>query len=264
MFTKKENVRPPGFETIGTYSYDSCTAVEPQPDGYGTDIVIPDDEKEYFDTVRAEAIKGDIEAQMALALCYIEGKGVRADARRGLQELEAIAEKGCVDAMDMLVQYYRDGTCGIRKDRQKLAVWLTRAAAAGSTFAWEELASSYAKGKNGFPENREKAHLWFYRLYKNGDNGYAKLAYAVGLFNGYQENPEQELSTKRLLLEQMDEILDLDIFKSGPRIRAEIMIEQMAKEGYDPARYTLDCIKRIKMQRIAAKIIREIYNNLEF
>ncbi len=258
LFAKKHDKTIPKLETISTYADESCRAAE----GQISEPVIFDDDRNYFEAVRADAITGDVEAEMALALCYIEGKGVTADVPRGMRELELVAAKGYVDAMDALAEYYRDGMYGIRKDLTKMAVWLTRGAEAGSFYAMEELASNYAGGKNGFREDHEVAHLWYYRLYKNGGGSLAKLMYAVGLFNGYPENPEKQQSNARLLLEEIDEILDLDILKSGQRVRGESMIKQMADEGYRPAQYVLSGIRRMKAEKVVADIIKNIYNNV--
>ena len=258
LFAKKHDKTIPVFETISKYADESCRAAE----GQASEPVIFDDDRNYFEAVRAGALDGDIEAQMALALCYIEGKGVTADVPRGMHELELVAAKGYVDAMDALVEYYRDGRFGIRKNLTKMAVWLTRGAEAGSFYAMEELASNYAGGKNGFREDHEAAHLWYYRLYKNGGGSLNKLMYAVGLFNGYPENPEKQQSNARLLLEEIDEILDLDILKSGQRIRGESMIKQMADDGYRPAQYVLSGIRRMRAEKVVADIIKDIYNNV--
>ncbi len=258
LFAKKHDKTIPEIETISKYADESCRAAE----GQTSEPVIFDDDRSYFEAVRSDAIYGDVEAEMALALCYIEGKGVTADVPRGMHELELVAAKGYVDAMDALAEYYRDGRFGIRKNLTKMAVWLTRGAEAGSIYAMEELASNYAGGKNGFRENHELAHLWYYRLYKNGGGSLAKLMYAVGLFNGYPEDPEKQQSNARLLLEEIDEILDLDILKSGQRVRGESMIKRMADDGYRPAQYVLKDIKRIKAEKVVADIIKEIYNNV--
>lgn len=258
LFAKKRDKTIPEIKSISTYADESCRAAE----GQTSEPVIFDDDRSYFEAVRADAITGDVEAEMALALCYIEGKGVTADVPRGMHELELVAAKGYVDAMDALAEYYRDGMYGIRKDLTKMAVWLTRGAEAGSFYAMEELASNYAGGKNGFQEDHEAAHLWYYRLYKNGGGSLAKLMYAVGLFNGYPEDPEKQPTNVRLLLEEVEKILDWDILKSEQRVRGESMIKQMADEGYRPAQSALKGIRRIKAEKVVADIIKNIYNNV--
>lgn len=86
--------------------------------------------------------------------------------------------------------------------------------------------------------------------------------YAVGLFNGYPEDPEKQPTNVRLLLEEVEKILDWDILKSGQRVRGKSMIKQMADEGYRPAQSALKDIRRIKAGKVVADIIKNIYNNV--
>lgn len=207
-------------------------------------------DEEYYNTVlRAATEEQDEEARMALFICLIEGRGVQAAPRTGFSGLTFLAHEGNVDAMEYLIESYRDGIRNLvpRDDRQ-FQYWLEKAAAAGSYFARAELARCYRQGLHGFPKSPFDAHVWFYRIYNSKDRDpESTFFYALGLLAGYSENPEWHT--------------DKGVFDSD-RITGEALISTLADSNYGPAKEVLKQIRigyaKGVLQQICSHLFGEI------
>lgn len=69
---------------------------------------------------------GHAMAGWALGKLYLAGKLVQQDAQRGLKLLEASAAQQCPQAVEALIEIYRDGKYGVPADEERLAHWVSR------------------------------------------------------------------------------------------------------------------------------------------
>eukprot|EP00466_Bigelowiella_natans_P005123 jgi/Bigna1/87049/estExt_fgenesh1_pg.C_160111 len=108
-------------------------------------------------TVQAEtwtdrATKGEPKAMMQTALRYITGIGVEQDFQK--------AECGSFQAMQMIGEWYLNGTGPYRADAEAAVHWLDKAADAGSTSAMYSLGILFMQGNKVSTDLKRAVNYW--------------------------------------------------------------------------------------------------------
>lgn len=104
------------------------------------------------------ASSGCVNAQVALGLDYIYGRGVDRDPVRALSWLRRAASAGDVYAQYTVADLYASGQ-GVDRSWSRAAYWYRRAAEQGSAYAQARLGALYAAGR-GVVRDRVSALMW--------------------------------------------------------------------------------------------------------
>jgi len=111
-----------------------------------------------FESVKAEAEKGDPDFQYELGYCFYDGKGVTKNPGESVRWFRLAAEQDHVGAQnDLGVRYL--GGWGIAKDLSEAAKWLRKAAEQGDAGAQFNLGNMYVEGK-GVAKDFVAAYKW--------------------------------------------------------------------------------------------------------
>jgi TPR repeat protein len=139
-------------------------------------------EKHQFQAIKAQAERGDAQAQFILGNLYAFGSGTSRDLAKAAKWHRKAAEQGLATAQLRLGLDYLNGI-GVKADPIEGTKWLHRSADQGSSEAEFELARSYAEGK-GVGENPVEAARWYRRA---ADQHFAPAQFALGncYFDGY-------------------------------------------------------------------------------
>jgi TPR repeat protein len=136
----------------------------------GSAIQLPgqstDADRKRFDEIKAQADKGDAEAQLNVAAHYTSGDGVARDPAKAVKYIRKAAEQGSARAQCMLGLIYANGN-GVKPDLAESARWLHRAATQGLAEAQFDLGMCYAKG-DGVGENAVLAADWYRKAAAQG------------------------------------------------------------------------------------------------
>jgi TPR repeat protein len=119
--------------------------------------------------LKARAEKGDANAQIDLAACYINGESVKGDAAEAVNWLLKAANQGSARAQNNLGILYLK-SYGKTKDRANAVqsfLWISKAAAQGYPDAQHNLGAAYRDGF-GAPRNLDKAVMWFRKAAEQG------------------------------------------------------------------------------------------------
>ena len=113
------------------------------------------------------AKQGHMWALLRLSECYLEGKGVALDRKKGVQTLCLIIDKSenaylRAVAMFRLSHCYRDGF-GVQKNFDECTKWLRKSAEMGFFPAQTELGNAYLNGHYKIPKDEEQGRLWLKR-----------------------------------------------------------------------------------------------------
>jgi len=113
------------------------------------------------------AYQGHSWAQLNLSECYLEGKGIALDRKKGVETLRLIIDKSDnaylrAVAMFRLSHCYRDGF-GVQKDFSECTKWLRKSAEMGFFSAQKELGNAYLNGNFKIPKDQELGRLWLMR-----------------------------------------------------------------------------------------------------
>ena len=113
------------------------------------------------------ANQGHMWALLNLSECYLEGKGVALDRKKGVQTLCLIIDKSenaylRAVAMFRLSHCYRDGF-GLQKNFDECTKWLRKSAELGFFPAQTELGNAYLNGHYKIPKDEEQGRLWLKR-----------------------------------------------------------------------------------------------------
>lgn len=117
-------------------------------------------ERESFSQTKAQAEKGDAEAQLRLGALYASGIGVARDLSKAAKWHRKAAEQGLDRAEYQLGQDYAEGF-GVKPDRLEASRWYHRAAEQGLAEAQLALGLCYAKGGDDLEINGVEAAKWF-------------------------------------------------------------------------------------------------------
>lgn len=137
-------------------------------------------------TARAEA--GDAAAQVALAVLYAKGDGVRQDYAAAASWFHRAAEQGVARAQYDLGVLYERGR-GVPIDYAQAALWYRKAAQRNHPLAEYNLAVAYTKGE-GVGRNLSEAAVWYHRAAAQG-----VVAAMVNLAILYERGDGVEAST---------------------------------------------------------------------
>ena len=143
---------------------------------------MPQDFAKAYEWYRLAADAGDREAQFALGMMYMQGRGVAQNRAIGADYVEKAANQGQVDAMYHLGLHPRwkgRSASRIRRGPRRL---LAAAAESGSPDAQYALAQLYAVGDRR-PQDESVAVQWFASAARLGIVP-AQVDYAIRLFNG--------------------------------------------------------------------------------
>ena len=130
----------------------------------------------------AAAHAGQPVAQYLLGALYARGDGVMADPKRAFRYFSAAAEKGNLKAMHNLGIAYAQGI-GTAKDEAKAAKWFTLAAERGYVDSAFDLAVMYERGL-GVVQNLTQAMKWYAVAGRAGDKpSKARVEFLRGQLN---------------------------------------------------------------------------------
>lgn len=144
----------------------------------------------------AKAKSGNPGAEVAVGVCYAEGKGVTPDPQQAAAWYRKAADQGYVKGEIHLADLYRDGQGKIfPRDMQQAAHWYRKAADQGDSGAQGTLGMLYTLGQ-GVPRSDEDAYFWL-----------DLAASAPGADQSQYAINRQNVGT-RITADQLDEIHD--------------------------------------------------------
>ena len=114
-------------------------------DRLGTLEVNKEGKANYSNGLLENARAGIVSAQVKLAGCYAEGRGVRVNRREAAKWYQAAAEKGNVTAQCHLGRCYEKGW-GVKKSELEAVQWYGKAAAQGDSYGEFLLGVAYECG----------------------------------------------------------------------------------------------------------------------
>jgi TPR repeat protein len=118
-----------------------------------------DAERKQFEFVKAQAERGDAQAQLTLGSYYASGSGVTRDLSKAAKWRRKAAEQGLARAQYQVAYEYANGI-GVKLDHIEAFNWLRRAADQGLADAQFELGECYANGE-GTAQNQVEAAKWY-------------------------------------------------------------------------------------------------------
>jgi len=133
---------------------------------YGSDKASVDYKKAFNIFGHASKI-GDLDAQTALGIMHIEGKGTAQNDQKGILLLEKSADKGHAKAQYYLGAMYYLGI-GVEQDFKKAHQWIKKAALQSHADAQNNLAQMYEVGK-GTIKDLALANKWYAKSAKFGN-----------------------------------------------------------------------------------------------
>lgn len=135
-----------------------------------------------FQAIEPDAARGDPEAQTALGMLLIGGRGVPKDEARGLRLVRAAATAGHANAQWLLGELLSNAR-GVARNDVEAAAWYHKAALQGMPLAIGRYGLMLAHGR-GVVRNEAAAVDWWRRGAEAGDpdsQGLLGLAYADGV-----------------------------------------------------------------------------------
>lgn len=137
--------------------------------------------EDVFEKTKADAKKGDPEAQARLGFMYNEGKGVPRDWEEGVKWYRNAANQGHPNGQFNLANCYADGR-GIERNYKEAIKWYTLSANQGYASSQNNLGVIYREGE-GVSQDYEEAFKWFKLASDQGD-ATAQCSLAFQYFNG--------------------------------------------------------------------------------
>lgn len=140
----------------------------PQPESRPTPIpeVTSDDRSDVYLTTFRKAENGDVEAALALALMYLKGEGVEANAGESVVWFRTAAMGGNATAMNYYgVQLWKGN--GIREDKNQAVKWFQKAADHGDASGAFNMGRALSEGE-GVEKDTEEALRYFRLAEKRG------------------------------------------------------------------------------------------------
>lgn len=138
-------------------------------------------DKRQFELTKAQAEKGDPQAQLSLGSLYASGQGVGRDLSKAAKWHRKAAEQGLAQAQ-LRVAFEYEGGIGVKLDYLEAIKWLRRAAEQGLADAQYQLGFCYANG-DGVAEDHVQAAKW-YRKAADQNLPNAQCALATCYFEG--------------------------------------------------------------------------------
>lgn len=118
--------------------------------------------------LRAQAEKGNVEAQFALAQAYDRGRDVSIDKVEAVRWYTRAAEQGDAFSQYLLGNNSWNGT-GIPKSEQVAVQWWQRAASQGFAPAQSSLGRALVTGGQGVSPDKTQAYVWLALSAGQGD-----------------------------------------------------------------------------------------------
>ncbi len=151
--------------------------------------------------IRAQAERGDADAQYRLGRMCAKGEGVPQDYMLAVEWFRKAAEQGNAKGQNALGTMYASGT-GVPQDYVQAIAWYRKAAGQGEMMAQANLGVMYDTGR-GVPQDFVQAAEW-YR--KAAEQGYALAQCNLGLMyasgQGVPQNDEQAVVLYRKAADQ--------------------------------------------------------------
>jgi TPR repeat protein len=151
--------------------------------------------------IRAQAERGDADAQYRLGRMCAKGEGVPQDYRLAVEWFRKAAEQGNANGQNAMGTMYASGT-GVPQDHVQAIAWYRKAAEQGEMMAQGNLGVMYDTGR-GVPQDFVQAAEW-YR--KAAEQGYALAQCNLGMMyasgQGVPQNDEQAVVLYRKAAEQ--------------------------------------------------------------
>ena len=123
-------------------------------------------ENEDIASLKEDAEKGEVEAQLKLAGYYALGQGeLEQSYEKSFYWTNKAAEQGNPNAQGILGVYYYEGI-GVEKSYSRAVYWYTKAAEQGNPNAQGMLGACYYEGK-GIEKSKNKAIYWFRKACEN-------------------------------------------------------------------------------------------------
>ena len=132
-------------------------------------------ERVLFNQVKAQADKGNAQAQLQLGSFYVNGIGVAPDAGKAFKWHRKAAEQGLASAQYQVGLDYANGD-GVKQSRAEATHWFRAAAEQGFGQAQLELGLCYLEGR-GIGQNEVEALKWFRSA---SGRGLANADYEIG------------------------------------------------------------------------------------
>jgi TPR repeat protein len=107
------------------------------------------------DLLKARALKGEVDAQVALGFAYADGEGVGKDEAEAAKWFRLAAEQGSSFAQAYLGLMYSDGT-GVPESDAEAVKWFRRSAEQGYAGGQYNLGRAYSNGE-GVPRDHAEA-----------------------------------------------------------------------------------------------------------
>ena len=134
--------------------------------------------EETAEVAKVEADSGDADAQVAVGLMYLTGRGVEPDAHEAVEWFRKAADQDHPDAQYNLGVVYDTGCHGmLAPDPVEALTWFRRAASQGHDGAQYNLGVAYAEAK-GIPQDLVCAVKWWR---KAAEAGNARAQYNLGV-----------------------------------------------------------------------------------
>ncbi|MCX5825565.1 MAG: tetratricopeptide repeat protein [Deltaproteobacteria bacterium] len=111
-------------------------------------------------SVEKAAEQGDANAQYAVGVAHITGKGLPKDDAAAVKWLGKAAAQGHRDAQFFIATAYQNGLGGLKADIAESAKWLSKAAAQGHAQAQHILGALYYEGRGVKQDYTESEKLW--------------------------------------------------------------------------------------------------------
>ena len=124
-------------------------------------------EKKEFETTKAKAEKGDVNAQYHLAMLYDFGRGTEKNGTEAARWCRKAAEQGLAEAQFSLGQTLRLGE-SVAPDMKEAFSWFMKSALQGDPDAEHALSVCYEEGE-GVKENRAEARKWRQKAAEHGE-----------------------------------------------------------------------------------------------
>ena len=160
------------------------------------------DDSSQSELLQEKARQGDTAAQVALAICYRDGKGVEKNDAEAMQWAHRAADKGNADAMDFVGHAYLRGT--VVEQNPGIAFGYFKTAAGESVQAAFNLGQCYF-GAQGTEQDCAKALEWWTQAAASG-HGRAASTAAMALLSG--EGVAPDAKEARRLAERAAELND--------------------------------------------------------
>jgi uncharacterized protein len=143
-----------------------------------------------FFALKAEADRGDSDAEVNLGYLYARGQGVSADQLEAFHLYELSAEQGNGEGMNALGYKYQFGT-GIAPDMHKAVNWYCLAVLHGNPRAMNNLALLLAQGKSIPRDIGEARSLWRQAAGRGHVNAMWNLGTSLAAGPGTPLDPEE-------------------------------------------------------------------------